>query len=344
MDPEGSGKVEEMRAVAFLALLLTGLAPAAERVVLVEDFTNYQCSPCWNLEPTLNAFVESHLAAGDISVIRVHVNWPGPNDPIYLANPTEQNGRKSFYGINGVPTVKFDGVITGTSNLEGAYNTRAAVPSYLQILVCRNGTEQTGVISIGLVAEQDLGAEATMRLFCTIVEDDVPGSGYWAGSVFEQAFRDNIFGVTGPVVEFGPTYPDTVYFEAPYNTAGWNTANLQVATFVQEYSSAHKEVMNARYDNFLSLTTGTGEGSGNEGGTAISIDCNPCAGPFSGTVALPSGTGVLEVYDLSGRLVMSVEVADGGGFEGDLTSAGVYLLRLAGSDGTTAAGRLAVLR
>jgi hypothetical protein len=146
------------------------------------------------------------------------------------------------------------------------------------------------------------------------------------------------------VVEFGPTYPDTVYFEASYNTAGWNTANLQVATFVQEYSSAHKEVMNARYDNFLSLTTGTGEGSGNEGGTAISIDCNPCAGPFSGTVALPSGTGVLEVYDLSGRLVMSVEVADGGGFEGDLTSAGVYLLRLAGSDGTTAAGRLAVLR
>jgi hypothetical protein len=95
-------------------------------------------------------------------MIRVHVNWPNADDPIYLANPTEQNARKSFYGISGVPTIKFDGVITGTYNLEGSYTTRAAIPSHLDLLVCRNGSDMTGTISIRLIAEQDLAAEAAL--------------------------------------------------------------------------------------------------------------------------------------------------------------------------------------
>jgi len=55
--------------VAFL-LALTTLSLAADRVVLVEDFTNSACSYCWNFEPTLNSFVDTHLASGDVSICR----------------------------------------------------------------------------------------------------------------------------------------------------------------------------------------------------------------------------------------------------------------------------------
>jgi len=268
-------------------------------------------------------------------MIRVHVNWPNPDDPIYLANPTEQNSRKSFYGISGVPTIKFDGVITGTYALEGSYATRAAVPSYLDILVCRNGSDVTGTMSIRLIAEQDLGAEAPLRLFCTLVEDDVPGTGYWSGTVFMQAFRDNLFGPVGPVVEFEGPYPDTLYFEAPYNTAGWSTSNLSVATFVQEYSSAYKEVMNADYEGFLGLPTGIGTGGDGIGLPDILLDSNPCAGSFSGTVLLPGAPGTLEVFDLSGRRILSIEASDGGAVAGELPAAGVYFLRLSDAEGST---------
>lgn len=331
-----------MKIALVLISVLSLSSIAADRVVLVEDFTNSGCGPCWSLEPTLNAFVNSHLAAGNIAPIRVHVNWPSPTDPIYLANPGEQNARKSFYNITGVPTVKFDGVLTGTSNLEGSFNTRYAVPSYLDILVCRNGTAQTGVMSIRLIAEQDLGAEATMRLFCTIVEDDVPGAGYWSSTVFEQAFRDNIFGVAGPVVEFTAPYPDTLFFEAPYSTTGWVAANLSVATFVQEYSTSHKEVMNASYENFLGLPTGIAQG-GEASGTSITLEENPCAGVFAGTVSLAAGPGVLSVYDLTGRQVTSTDVSDGASFEGVLPASGIYILRLTGGDESTAVRRLVVL-
>ena len=324
-----------MKAIILLLSVITLTASATDRVVLVEDFTNDECSFCWNIESQVNAFASSHIAAGDIAMIRVHVSWPGDNDPIYLANPTEQTARKSFYGVTGVPTIKFDGVITGTSNLEGSYTIRAAIPSYLDILVCRNGSDMTGTMCIRLIAEQDLSAQAPLRLFCTLVEDNVPGTGYWSGTVFMQAFRDNLFGPVGPVVEFAAPYPDTLFFEAPYNTAGWTTSNLSVAAFVQEYSSAHKEVMNSWYGSFLGLPTGIGEGSCPEAVTAVHIDANPCHGHFTGTVTIPGGTGIIEAFDLAGRRILSLEVGDGSSIEGELPETGAYFLRLRAEDGST---------
>ncbi|NLP05938.1 hypothetical protein GX411_08310 [Candidatus Fermentibacteria bacterium] len=224
-----------MRMLIPLAVaVLAGSAIAAERVVLIEDFTNCGCSPCWSFEPTLNSFVNSHLAAGDISVIRVHTNWPSATDPIYLANPTEQQARWGFYGVNAVPTIKVDGIVNGYPGIEAAYNSRKNVPCYLDIFACRNPSSgmDNGTVSIRLIAEQDLGAGATMRLFATLVEDDVTGAGYWAGSVFEQAFRDNLFGPAGPVVAFSAPYPDTLFFQADYviNPA-WNESNLSLVVF-----------------------------------------------------------------------------------------------------------------
>jgi hypothetical protein len=323
-----------MRITILLLSVITLSAFAADRVVLVEDFTNDECSFCWNIESQVNAFASSHIAAGEIAMIRVHVSWPGDSDPIYLANPTEQNARKSFYNVTGVPTIKFDGVITGTSNLEGSYTTRAAVPSYLDILVCRNGSDMTGTMSIRLIAEQDLDAQAPLRLFCTLVEDNVPGTGYWSGTVFMQAFRDNLFGPVGPVVAFAAPYPDTLFFEAPYNTAGWSTANLSVATFLQEYSSGNKEVMNASYGSFLGLQTGIGEGALPEAAAAIRLDANPCHGCFAGTVTIPGGSGVIDAFDLAGRRILSIDVGDGSSIEGELPEAGLYMLRLRTADGS----------
>lgn len=53
----------------MLLLLITAVIHAADRVVLFEDFTNSGCGPCWNIETQVNSFVNSHLAAGDLSAV-----------------------------------------------------------------------------------------------------------------------------------------------------------------------------------------------------------------------------------------------------------------------------------
>jgi hypothetical protein len=321
-----------MRLFLLAVIALLGLAAAAERVVLVEDFTNSGCGPCWSFEPTLNSFVNSHLAAGDIAVIRVHTNWPSATDPVYLANPVEQQARWGFYNVSGVPTVKVDGILNGYPGIAAAYTSRASVPCYLDIYVCRNPSADpdTGVVSIRLIAEQGLGAAATTRVFATLVEDGVTGAGYWSGSEFEQAFRDNLLGPAGPVVEFSEPFPDTVFVEADYAlNPSWDPASLHLVVFVQEYAAApNKEVMNSFYGTFLDLPTGIGDGAA-PSGPGINLVENPCRGMIRFCADLiPGQAAIAEVFDLSGRCVGETVVSgdEEAGFE--VREAGVYLIRV----------------
>jgi len=322
-----------MRYVALVLLAMASCGFCADRVVLVEDFTNCGCGPCWSFEPTLNAFINPHLAAGDISVCRVHTNWPSASDPIYLANPTEQQSRWSFYNVTGVPTVKVDGIINGYPGIEAAYNTRAAVPCYLAISVARNPDVDpaTGNVSIRLIAEQDLGAAATLRVFAILVEDNVPGAGYWASSVFEQAFRDNLFGIPSPIVEFAEPYPDTVYVSTPYTlNPSWNYDNLYLVTFVQEYAAApNKEVMNANYAKFLDLPTGIEQDPGSPSGSDYLSVESPSSGMVSISTSMPDDlAGVMQVFDISGRVVACVQACGSQSVSVPVEEAGVYFVKL----------------
>ncbi len=332
--------------VAFL-LALAAVSLAAERVVLVEDFTNSACSYCWTFEPTLNAFVDTYLASGDLSMCRVHVNWPSSTDPVYLANPTEQHARWSFYNVSGVPTIKVDGIVSGYPGIQSAFDNRMNVPCYLDIYVAKNpGSDSlSGEIGIRLIAEQDLGAAAALRVFSIIVEDNVTGAGYWAGSEFQQAFRDNLFGTIGPVVSFEAPYPDTVFVTAPYTiNSSWDPDELYLVTFVQEYAGApNKEVMNAHFAKFFEIETGIGEAAGGASDPVMSV-VNPSRGFLSIDLELPSGSGgLLQVYDLGGRIVAERTVEGSSDLSIDLAT-GMYLVRFADSAGNFETAQAVVMR
>jgi len=154
----------------MLLILIFTMSQAAERTVLFEDHTNAQCGPCWAIEGQINSFVNAHLAAGNLAVLRTHAWWPGA-DPIYNANPTEQAARINFYNISGVPNLKMDGVLpTSGSNLEARFNIRAATPCYLDIEVFKNntGTDVNGTIYIELTAEQALSS-SPLKLHAILV-------------------------------------------------------------------------------------------------------------------------------------------------------------------------------
>lgn len=273
----------------------------------------------------------------------MHVNWPSSTDPIYLANPTEQNARKTCYNVNSVPWTQVDGVIHA-SNLSSAYNTRMAVPSYLSILACRNGGSTTGTVSIRLIAEQELGL-TSLRLFTTLVQNGAPGAGYWSSSSFPYAFRDNLFGVVGPTVEFSAPYPDTLYFETPYTLApSWPADDMYLITFVQQYATGlSREVANSAFDDFMGLPTGI-EDSPAAGGATLAVSPNPSSGLFSIEAVLPAGSsGSIRVYDLAGRTVFDGDASQTP-LQVSVAQSGVYLVRLVTDEGMSVERSVAVVR
>lgn len=331
------------------ASVMVSLLFAANRVVLFEDFTNSGCGPCWTIEPQVNAFVNSNIGSGNLAVIRVHVNWPSPSDPIYNANPTEQNVRKAQYGVSSVPFLIFDGVlISNAALLQNHFNLRRNVPSVIDILVARNGDDVSGSISIRLIAEEEppWQENTVMKLWPILVEDNVPGVGYWAGSVFEQAFRDNLLGPFGETVTFSPPYPDTIFVDAEYTISpSWDANELYLATFLQcTYQQSDREVPNANWGKFLDIPTGIAEGfPTNPAHPVLLVSPNPSSGTFQAVSMIPDGTsGTVQVYDLSGRLAASAPANGVHGFSVDVP--GVYLVRLTTDRGDGVVRRLVVLR
>jgi len=327
--------------IIAITLLSVSFCLAAERTVLFEEFTNAGCPYCWSAEGAVNSFVNGHLSDGDLAVIRVHVSWPG-SDPIYSANPTEQNARKTFYGVTGVPSFRMDGSSTSSGGLEGAFSSALSEPTDLAISVARDGDESSGTVSVQLIAEAELPDDEPLRLFATLVEDSVSAGGSpWPGQYFFQAFRDNLFGPAGPLVEFSGPYPDTLYFEAEYSTTGWNADQLYLATFVQQYSTTGKDVINASWSKFMDLGTGI-EPEGGES-VALRVVSNPCSGPVRVETVLPGGrSGSLSVYDMSGRLVWSGSARPLQTVQ--TRSSGVYLVVLRTVAGETLVRRVAVIR
>ncbi len=325
---------EFMRFV-FITLLMISAVFAADRVVLFEDHTNAQCGPCWQIESQINTFVNAHLAAGDLAALRTHAWWPGA-DPVYSANPLEQKERIDFYNISGVPALKMGGILPANgSNLQARFDIRAATPCYLDIQVTKNST----TMFIALTAEQSLTSQS-IRLQAILVEDEVPGSGYWNSTVFEQAFRDNIAGLHGVEIDFGSSYPSTLYFEFPYSAAGFVEENLSLVAFVQRDST--KEVYNAFYQSLLDIPANTGiEGSSAEELT-IAVSPSPSTGTFS---IVHSGSesmnGSLSLFDISGRQIES-SLLSGVQTQFSVNNPGIYLVVLNSNDGRTATQRIVV--
>jgi thiol-disulfide isomerase/thioredoxin len=137
-----------------LTISMTSNSNAGDRRVIIERFTSSTCPPCATYNPTLDGFLNSTNPNDAIS-ISYHMNWPAPgNDPMYLANPNDNNVRRSHYNVNSIPNWKFDGVINingfGTGELQSSLAQRKNVLSPITIIVkeTRNGSTVNAVVEI----------------------------------------------------------------------------------------------------------------------------------------------------------------------------------------------------
>lgn len=93
---------------SLLMLFSLGLNAQDNRILLFECFTNTSCGPCALYNPGLDALINDN--SDRVVAIKYHMNWPGPNDPMYLHNQADNNARKGYYDVRSVPYTVVDGI------------------------------------------------------------------------------------------------------------------------------------------------------------------------------------------------------------------------------------------
>ena len=98
---------------------------STQRTPMIEHFSSSTCDPCVAVNSTMSLLTDNNK--GKYTYTKYTVNGPGKGDPYY----TEEVGAKmSYYGVNSVPLVYFDGMLIDKTDLNdetlnNSYNTPA---------------------------------------------------------------------------------------------------------------------------------------------------------------------------------------------------------------------------
>jgi len=312
----------------------------------MEEVVICGCGFCWMEEEAIQEFVTQALPGGSLGVVRIHCDYPNPDDPIYVANPIEQNVRMAHYSITTQPYVVFDGVtIPVEGDLESAFLERLETPAILEIQVARQGNETEGTLSIVIIAEEEPDWTCPMMVWPILVESGIPGIGYWTYSVFDQAFRDNLLGYFGEQISFQGPYPDTALVYAPYLIdPSWDISNLYLSTIVQSsYQSYDDEVKNSAWQKFIDIPMGLSGSHSFESHLQLQVTPNPCGGELTINCNLPANTsGQLSIFDITGRVVHRTSASPLNTYEP--AGEGVFIVTLSAPGFESATAKVSVIR
>ncbi|MBP6511293.1 MAG: T9SS type A sorting domain-containing protein [Bacteroidia bacterium] len=289
-----------MKKLYTLALaMFVGVAVNAQsqRLTLLEEFTQASCGPCAAQNPALNAL----LAGNETKTVSIkyQTNWPGV-DPMNTQTQTWVGPRVSYYAVQGVPNIAFDGnVLTAVAPnqlTQSGINNRYAVASPFDVVVTHayNATYDSITISVDVTCTQ--AATGTLVLHTVLVEKEVkfcvaPGTN--GETEFFSVMRKMLPNATGTTLAAAWTVGQTQNFQftTAVPTYVYDKKELAIIAFVQ--NNANKEVLQTGISNPLALPLdGSIVACGNSSLT--------CVGSYSPTVELTNyGTSTLTTADLS---------------------------------------------
>jgi len=159
---------------ATLLLLPFGFSQST-RMVLAEECTSSTCGPCAGQNPAFDALLQAN--PGVITSIKYHVWWPAPgNDPMYLANTTENSARTNYYNINSVPHVQLDGnYFNGQPSqvTQAKINAAAAVPASFDIQVQQILSANEDSIYVNVIVEATEAVSGNMVAQVAVIEKHI---------------------------------------------------------------------------------------------------------------------------------------------------------------------------
>lgn len=198
------------------------------------------------MDPVVHTVLED-LGSDQAIEIAYHMSWPASNDPFYLANQTDNDARRGYYGINAVPALKCDGSTIGTSQyaIEAAINNRLAISSPLRLLLDLDVVGDQLDITCYAVADQNISGNVVIQFALVDRYEYLPtspnGQPYHYAALLKMAPS-----ASGQVFE--ATVNDTAVYNATIDLdSSWALEDLDLVCFVQD--NATHEVLQAALES-----------------------------------------------------------------------------------------------
>jgi Lamin Tail Domain len=195
----------------------------------------------------------------DVAVeVKYHDNYPGATDPYYLYNTTENMARYNYYGGNGAPKLRVDGILdyTGWSDwntyinwVRSALSTRRGIASPCRMDVSVSTlpflSADTLYVTVNVTAETDMH-NTDQRLFVALVHRCIKAAG--DSKMRYHVFRNMWPSTTGYSFQLDRDSTLT-YTVACTTSTGWDINDLRIVAFVQRYNT--KEVLQSAYADVI---------------------------------------------------------------------------------------------
>lgn len=299
---------------SFTLLIAAFQFSFAQRVVLIEQFTNSGCPPCAASTPPVFNYVNNNPA--DVVAIGYHTSFPY-SDSMYFENPVESNARVSYYGVQTVPYSIVDGNYYSNfssnfnSVIANTINTRKAVANKYNITNLNasiNGTTLNTKFVFESLAASNLND--TLRAHIVVIEKNVLKSSYAASpganteTNYEYVMRKMLPNQTGSfLVNRNLNGKDTITLSWPMQKIK-NNAEVRVVAFVQNKTT--KEVYMA---NLFSTGISTGLNEMIPDGLSFKAFPNPANDFLYISASGLINDATLTVIDLLGRPLLSQSVS-----------------------------------
>lgn len=223
------------------------LQPAANKIVLIEDFANVSCTPCVTSNLILEE-VKNNYNDNEIAVIKYPTNFPSPIDPFYLANTAASGSKISFYNVFSAPSTRVDGMMKPISSdstaIKDSINKRlnTAPKIVLELTDTTIGSVLSFVVKVTMIDTSGIDISKLVLnsiLTETYIEYSTP-PGSNGETKFYNIMREIIPSPAGTSLSsLMINVPSTFNLSTNINSS-WNSSFLKLIVFVQNTST--KEV------------------------------------------------------------------------------------------------------
>ena len=281
----------------FLATALSSQT-SPKKFVLIEHFTNSNCSTCASKNPALFNLITQAQYADDVHHIAVHPKFPYPQCVFYQANTVENTDWTALYPVSGTPTIVMNGAIQNPSSpilTEAKLQTYLNQTSPLSLQVTESGPNNARVVQIKANAFGEIPA-GNYKLFVAIAEKTVNQLTPNGEAVHHNVFRKMLSAVSGDAFTIPAAGASTEYSYNYTIPNSWVADEVYVLAFVKEVDT--KQVLNSgtRFDPIVS---GTNEAAP----VPINISPNPSA-EIAQVVLEDDLAQGLEVFAANGERVL----------------------------------------
>ncbi|NQV43225.1 MAG: hypothetical protein HQ506_12815 [Candidatus Marinimicrobia bacterium] len=219
--------------------LFFDITTTIHKVVFAELFTNSGCVNC----PEANGYLDniSDEFAEDFVIVRYHVNWTDPFDPMNLYNPGDVENRRAFYNIFAAPGFVLEGTLIASLDEEDwmgrVSNASLATPT---IYISEVDVLES-VDSLHLEFELNpFGTPQTdVTVWSMVVEDSIDYAGSNGEDLHMGVMRDMAFTAFGSIDEL-QTIRHSLKKPDDYGVVG----PMGLILFIQ--SQSNKSILQAR--------------------------------------------------------------------------------------------------